>query len=335
MVTKSINSTIPDERMLRIAAVVQMTFGQTIGKITPLKGGLSGAGVYKMVVNDLAYVLKLDQPNETDIYATTKIASDAGFAPKIFYADHKEGISIYEFIDSKPVRTAFGDPAVMATEIGNLIRKMHEMPLFEKTKDMRAMVDGFIAQLKALDVLRDKVDEAFGFYEQIKAVYPWHDTDRVSSHNDLNPNNILFDGHRIRIVDWDAAFANDRYVDLAIAAISFANVFKLERPLLAAYFGDAMNDYRFARFFLMRQICRIIYASLMFQMSAPVIKELTAQYPESLDFTSADIGRLVQEGRFDITKAEGQFYYGMALLNDALLAMRSKGFEVAVALVGS
>ena len=96
-----------------------------------------------------------------------------------------------------------------------------------------------------------------------------------------------------------------------------------------------MNDYRFARFFLMRQICRVIYASLMFQMSAPVIKELTAKYPESLDFTSADIGRLAQEGRFDITKAEGQFYYGVALLNDALSAMRSKGFEVAVALVGS
>ena len=41
----------------------------------------------------------------------------------------------------------------------------------------------------------------------------------VSSHNDLfKPDNILFDGQRIWLVDWEAAFLNDPYADLAAVA---------------------------------------------------------------------------------------------------------------------
>src|SRR5262249_9159598 len=46
-----------------------------------------------------------------------------------------------------------------------------------------------------------------------------HDPDMVSSHNDLfKPDNILFDGQRVWLVDWEAAFRNDRYADLAVVA---------------------------------------------------------------------------------------------------------------------
>ena len=33
-------------------------------------------------------------------------------------------------------------------------------------------------------------------YPQLTAVYPHHDPDMASSHNDLKPDNLLFDGHR-------------------------------------------------------------------------------------------------------------------------------------------
>jgi len=331
METKNANTLIPAERMAHVAAVIEKTFGQAATDIVLLKGGLSGAGVYKIIVKDLPYVLKLDKSNEQDIYATTKMAAAAGLAPEIYYADHKQGISIAAFIDAKPIRTSFADPAALVQSLGKLIRDIHRMPLFEKTSDMRAMVDGFIAQFKASQVLTGVVfDEGFQHYEKIRNTYPWHDADKVSSHNDLNPNNILYDGQQIRVIDWDAAFANDRYVDLAIAAISFANSVALENTLLEAYFGPALNDYHRARFFLMRQTCRIIYAMLMFQLAGASIKEIIEQQPASLAFTMADIGRLAQAGQFDITNQEGQFYYGIALFNEALLAMRSAQLEEAI-----
>jgi hypothetical protein len=50
-------------------------------------------------------------------------------------------------------------------------------------------------------------------------------------------------------VDWDAAFLNDRYVDLAIAANFFVSNEQQEKMLLGAYFGAGLNSYNGARFF--------------------------------------------------------------------------------------
>jgi len=36
-----------------------------------------------------------------------------------------------------------------------------------------------------------------------------NDPNRVSSHNDLNINNVLYDGQRVWISDWEAAFPID------------------------------------------------------------------------------------------------------------------------------
>jgi thiamine kinase-like enzyme len=38
----------------------------------------------------------------------------------------------------------------------------------------------------------------------------------VSSHNDSIPSNILFDGDRLWLIDWESAYRNDPLVDVAI-----------------------------------------------------------------------------------------------------------------------
>lgn len=55
-------------------------------------------------------------------------------------------------------------------------------------------------------------------YLNLQGIVPRNDSDMVSCHNDLKPENILFDGDRIWLVDWEAAFLNDRYCDLAVIA---------------------------------------------------------------------------------------------------------------------
>ena len=60
----------------------------------------------------------------------------------------------------------------------------------------------------------------------------------VPSHDDLKPENILFDGHRVWLVDWEAAFLNDRYFDLAIVANFVVTNDAEERAYLQEYFGQ-------------------------------------------------------------------------------------------------
>jgi hypothetical protein len=66
---------------------------------------------------------------------------------------------------------------------------------------------------------------------------PRYDLEIVSRHNDLNPNDILFDGARVWIVDWEGAFAADHYVDLAALA-NFMTPADL-MPLRTIYFAAA------------------------------------------------------------------------------------------------
>ena len=52
-------------------------------------------------------------------------------------------------------------------------------------------------------------------FERIREAYPWDAAALVSSHNDPNPANILFDGERLWLIDWETAYRNDPLVDVA------------------------------------------------------------------------------------------------------------------------
>ena len=80
-------------------------------------------------------------------------------------------------------------------------------------------VDGFVRKFQAAKILPEsETEELFQGYARVASVYPRHDSHLFSSHNDLKPENILFDGDRVWLVDWEAAFLNDRYHDLAVVA---------------------------------------------------------------------------------------------------------------------
>jgi thiamine kinase-like enzyme len=68
--------------------------------------------------------------------------------------------------------------------------------------------------------------------------------DMVSCHMDLKPENILFDGQHVWLTDWQAAFVNDRYFDLAVAANFLLTNDADELTYLERYFGQRPNEYQ-------------------------------------------------------------------------------------------
>ena len=67
--------------------------------------------------------------------------------------------------------------------------------------------DAFLQKFQAVNILpKAESEEFFARYAEVAAVYPHDDLEMVSSHNDLfKPDNILFDGQRVWLVDWEAA----------------------------------------------------------------------------------------------------------------------------------
>lgn len=330
-----LQSIIPVEKIPAVENALLKAFNITdVTDITLLAGGLSASAVYKIIVNDITYVLKLDSaaPNNTnDKITCMEIAANAGIAPPVYYLNHADGISITGFIKGVPLASVFTSVETRLQELAKTIKAIHELPLFTKENSLQDTVEGLINQFKALRMLSGPVfDECFAYYDLIRKYYPWNDADKVSSHNDLNPNNMVFDGKKIWVIDWDAAFKNDRYVDLAITANFYVANDEHEQLFLQTYFGDGLNDYNRARFFLMRQVCRLVYAMLMFKLADTSNPMGMGHDPVMEGININDVKQQIGAGKINLAGYEGQLLFGKALFNEALASMQSPRFDLSI-----
>ena len=93
--------------------------------------------------------------------------------------------------------------------------------------------------------------------ERLREAYDTGATRLVSSHNDPTPSNILFDGKRLWLIDWESACRNDPLVDAAIVLDQFARSPELEDVLLEAWFGRAPDQTLRARLAPVRALTRL------------------------------------------------------------------------------
>ncbi len=324
---------IPAAKLAAIEIALSEAFNTIdVTSINTLVDGLSGSSVYKIVVNGKSYLLKLSLLNDTKnaFSDNAVLAAKAGIAPQLHYENKLQGISISDFVNSKPIRSVF-TPDRLINQLAGVVKAIHKIPSHTGGKDLFETVDALIERFKKSNILSGTIfNECFKYYEKIKHAYPRQDEDKVLSHNDLNPNNILCDGEKVWIIDWDEAYLNDRYVDLANLANFFIHSEEQEIEFLNVYFDYMVDDHKMARFYLIRQVCRIVYAMLMFQLA---MQNKPAGYLHSQEMQGIDLktfGALMTEGKLSLTNYEGQLFYGKALLNEAVHQMRTSRFKNSV-----
>ena len=129
-------------------------------------------------------------------------------------------------------------PTQALVQLPGTLRRLHALPPFPKAFNYVTAHNGFIWRFRKASLLPEgEIEEVFARYEQVCAAYPRLDSDMVSCHMDLKPENLLFDGQRLWLVDWQAAFVNDRYFDLAVAANFLVANDADELTYVERYFG--------------------------------------------------------------------------------------------------
>lgn len=332
IMSNTIASLLSPIQTTQVEAALQQTFKTTaVSDISLLTGGLSGSSVYKIIVNEQSYVLKIDASITKNTIENFRLASKAGIAPHVYYQDAENGLSIFDYIEGKPLRAVF-TPEKLILELAYSIKTVHAVPCVRAGNNLLENIEGMINAFQQSGMLSGPVfEECFTYYGQIKDQYPWEDTDKVFSHNDLNPNNLLCDGEKVWIIDWDVAFLNDRYVDLANAANFFIHTEEQEKAFLNAYFEELVDEYKTARFYVMRQVCRIIYSMMMFQLARQA-KPADHDHNHDMEGISLkEFGALMAAGKLSLAGYDGQFMFGKALLNEAVTQMRSLRFTESIA----
>jgi hypothetical protein len=173
--------------------------------VEPVLGGASGALTHRIEANGGLYVLRMEtrrsplrNPHQ---YTCMRIAADAGVAPAVRYADERSGVAIIDYVTQQPLSAYPGGPSALAGAVGKLARQLQATAAFPVLGDYRVFLERMLGYVrtKFTPGLLDPHLEAF---DRIRQVYPWDESAHVSSHNDPNPRNILFDGDRLWLIDW-------------------------------------------------------------------------------------------------------------------------------------
>ena len=322
---------IPEEKSAGVTRALRETFGvATFEEIRSVAKGLSSDLVFRIVVKGCPYALQIimrlnEQTDPLRQFTCLQAAAQAGLTPRVWYSSIADGISITDFVEP----AAFSITEALAT-IPHTLRQLHSLPPFPKEFNYVTAHKGFVWRFRGAGLLpKDQIEEVFPRYEQLCAVYPRLDSDMVSCHMDLKPENILFDGQRVWLVNWLAAFVNDRYFDLAVAANFVVTDNTDEWTYLEQYFAQRPDEHQSARFFLMRQVVHVFYATV-FLLLGSAGKPISQRdnLPSFREFH-----RRIWAGEVNLADNDMKILYGMVHWKRLLQNMQQTRFDEALGIV--
>ena len=295
--------------------------GATLDKVEPLSGGVSGARILRVSAGGRDVVLRAE-PDRIALehrqrhFAAMTAAAEMGAAPAVWHADSETGICVMDFVPARPLAEHPGGPVGLARDLGRLLAKVREASRFADYGPYPELIGTLLSGLAVNGRLseRDLAPCRDGL-ARIASAMAW-DGPQVASHNDVSPRNLMSDGARLWLVDWELAWLSDPLVDLAIASTELAVGDALERELLAASFGRAPDRALLARLAVTRLLARLAYGVIVFDSLPPA--------PDSLD------GALTPDG-FRAAVAEGRLAPGSRDIAAAFARMSLADFARGVA----
>jgi len=330
---------IPEEKSAAVTRGLREAFGaDAFEDIRALTTSLRSDPVFRIVVAGSPFLLRIvtRTGDPARLIQCMRAGAEAGLAPRVRYAGSEDRIAITDFVEAAPFPVADALLRMPAA-----LRTLHALPPFPAVPNRintsctfflgkGPEVEGFIRKFQSAGLVPEgESREVFARYEQVTAAYSSDEADLASSHNDLKPANILFDGRRVWLVDWEAAFLNDRYADLAAVANFVVSNEAEEKAYLQEYFGQAPDAGRLARFFLMRQLSHLFYAMayLLLGASGNAANE-GARAPGFTDFQ-----RRVWAGEVDMADRAVRAVYGRVHWERLLENLRQPRFREALSIV--
>lgn len=167
--------------------------------------------------------LGLDRNQEATV---TQMAAKAGVSPAVTYA--RDGVILLDWIDGRVLRDADFDEGAVR-RVARLLRAAH-VPAPHGLSTLADRVEGMLSRAATRGAqLPDGLESVL---RRVRAAEP---RTPVLTHHDVWPNNLIDDGDRLWLVDWEFAGAGDGMFDLATVARAADLDSDGERALLEEY----------------------------------------------------------------------------------------------------
>lgn len=324
---------VPEPRLDDVRAALKTVFGTwNIGALQQLRGGVSGALILRFQLRKRDYVLRIE-PERVALqdrqrgFSCMTIAAAVGAAPAVHYSDPATGLSIMDFVPNRPLSLHPEGPVGAARALGKLTAKLRSSPPFPIMIDYPELIENVMISLtKSGHFASGQLDRHADGLALIRAALPWDASSLVSSHNDPNVRNILFDGEHVWLVDWELAWRNDPLVDLAILTTEVAQTPELEEILLEAAFGAAPDRLLRARLSVIRLLTRLFYGCIVLDsLSGTLLR--SASNEDLAGLTPTDFRAAVAEGRLASGSLDVAYAFAKMSLATFITGLAAPGFR--------
>jgi aminoglycoside phosphotransferase (APT) family kinase protein len=251
------------------SALVRLLPEDRIGvveRVEPITLGLSGACVYAVTASGGSFVLRVqardvDEGSFARQLRVLRRAADAGVAPALVHVDEAARAVISVRAPGLPVAAALADPAQRGPVFTSVV---------DRLRTLHALDPSGVAERDPLLYTRAAWEAGRGrpgfppwaaplpsMLEAIAGTLA-DDPRRVVSHNDLNPGNVLWDGTRAWLVDWEVTGLGHPYFDLATLALFLLLGDDVAFELAARHDGAPLDERSRASFRALRQLVAVL-----------------------------------------------------------------------------
>jgi thiamine kinase-like enzyme len=192
-------------------------------------------------------------------HVATQAAAKLGIAPAVLAFLPEHSCLVTEFVAGTPIANqALREPPALP-EVARALRAFHEQaPALPTRFDVPALARGSLALARergAEGAVPPAAWDAARLAERIATAVVGHPEHlQVPCHDDLLGANVLSDGERTWLVDWEYAGMGDRYFDLGNLSVNNGFTDADDCALLEAYWDEPCTPRRFAALRLMRSM---------------------------------------------------------------------------------
>jgi thiamine kinase-like enzyme len=228
---------------MRVEEIVERVWPGRPATVEVLGGGITNHN-FKVALDDGTYVLRI-AGRDTNLlgidrraeYEASLAAAAVGVGPEVIELVEPEGYLVTRFIEGTRVPAeTMGSPDGLG-RFAQSLRAVHAVQSIPSRFDAFRVVEVYRERAVAHGIPTPAAYEhASQIADEIQRVRG--PVAERACHNDLLNANLVDDGRRIRIVDWEYAGMGDVFFDLANFSVNHAFDRDARKALLEAYFGE-------------------------------------------------------------------------------------------------